>query len=233
MDGPFNGEESMKLKTHGVVRWQAAFFFLLVCAGSASANDCLQRKAVGVAVVSEGGRAYFHGDAAICPNRQAYCLQRAYVIARDRVLTSGSQDGYTCAFMASKNATAFGWIESKRLRPEPIDPSPPSSAWEGVWDSEGLMRLKVGHDRHGLKASGVADWFTGGGYDEDGKIPMPNRNHHAEFSGRLHAIDNRARLKDGDCAVDLTLLNAFLIIDDDTSCGDGNTSFSGIYRRKR
>jgi hypothetical protein len=187
----------------------------------------------GVAVVTGAGRAYFHGDAAICPNRQAYCLKRAYVIAADHVLTGGSQGGYTCVFAPSKSTTTSGWIETNRLRPEAINSSPPSSAWEGAWESEGVMRINVTRDKSGLRASGLDDWDSGDGTDARGKIALPGRNHHAEFSGRLSAVGDHARLKGGDCAADLTLMGAFLIVvEDDNSCGDGNTSFRGIYRRK-
>lgn len=226
------GERQMKLKKYGPVRCQIAFLFALLGAGAASAKDCLHSDPVGVAVITGTGRAYFHDDAALCPKRQAYCIKRAYVIAADRVLISGSQDGYTCAFAPSKNTTTSGWIETKRLRPEAINPSPPPSAWEGAWESERVMQIKVGRDRSGLRASGVDDWDSGDGYDETGKIAIPGHNHHAEFSGGLSVQGNHAHLKDGECGVDLTLLDGFLLVEDDTSCGDGNTSFRGVYRRK-
>jgi hypothetical protein len=209
-----------------------AFLLLLLGVGAASAKDCLQSNPAGVAVVTGAARAHFHGDPAVCPNRQAYCLKRAYVIGTDRVLTSGSQDGYTCVWALGKGATTSGWIETKRLRPETISLSPPSSAWEGTWESEGVQRIEVGPDRHGLRASAVSDWKSDDGYDENGKVAVPGRRHHAEFSGQLRAAGNHARLTDGACAANLTLLDAFLIVDDDASCGDGNTSLSGIYRRR-
>lgn len=206
---------------------------LSLSAGAAAARDCAQREPSGVAVVIGTGRAYFHGDAELCPNRQAYCLERTYVIAADHVLTAGSQDGYTCAHVPGKDATTFGWIETNRLRPEAINPSPPSSAWEGAWESEGVMRIKVRRGQSGLLASGVLDWDSGDGTDDRGRIGLPGRNHHGEFSGKLNAVGDHARLKDGGCSVELALLGEFLIVvEDHNSCGEPNSSFRGIYRRK-
>jgi hypothetical protein len=222
----------MNAKPHPAAHWPLALLLLLSSAGGASAMDCLQSEPSGVATVTGTGRAYFHGDAAVCPNQQAYCLKRAHVIAADRVLTSGgSQDGFTCVFFPGKNTTTTGWIETRRLRPEPVNPSPPPSEWVGAWNSEGVMRIEVSRDQGGLRAAGLADWDSGDGFDDRGTVALPGRNHHAEFSGPLNMIGDQARLSDGACAVELTLLGDFLIVEDDNSCGDGNTSFRGIYRR--
>jgi hypothetical protein len=215
-----------------VACWQAAFALLLISAGAASAADCAQSHPSGIAVVTGVGRAYFHGDADLCRGGQAYCLKRAYVVAKDRVLTGFSRDGYTCVFMPSKSTTTSGWIETRRLRGEAIAASPPASAWLGVWESADVSRSRIWRGKLGLQASGVSDWNSGDGYDDDGKISLPGRNHHAEFSGRLSAANNRARLKDGECSVDFTLMDEFMIVEDETSCGEGNTSFRDIYRRK-
>jgi len=95
------------------------------------------------------------------------------------------------------------------------------------------MSIKIVRDKHGLQASGMVDWRSGDGTDDHGKVTLPGRNHHAEFSGRLRVSGNRARIEDADCGVDLTLRRGLLVVADNASCGDGNTSFSGNYRRKR
>ncbi|NEX92901.1 hypothetical protein [Caulobacter sp. 17J65-9] len=187
---------------------------------AASAKICGQSPLSGVAEVVGEGRAYFHGGAEICPGDEAYCLQRSYVIPKDRVVTSISQDGYTCVFMPGHDTMTSGWIESKRLRQAATESSPPTSAWEGVWESDGVMSVKVGLGEDGLRASGVDDWDDGDG-----------RNHHAEFSGLLRVSGNHARLDDDGCGVDFVLLDEFMIVEDETSCGP-NTSFRGVYRRK-
>lgn len=111
--------------------------------------------------------------------------------------------------------------------------SPPSSAWEGAWKNQGVMSIKIVHTKHGLQASGVVDWRSGDGTDNAGKVTLAGRDHHAEFSGRLRAFGNRARFENGDCRVDFNLRGGILVVADNASCGDGNTSFSGTYRRKR
>ena len=221
----------MKLRTNRAFRWLATALLLLASASAASAKDCGQMQESGVAVVIGTGRAYFHNSADLCPKSQAYCLARSYVIAGDRVLTSASQDGYTCVSMPGNDTTTTGWIETKRLSQQPIVSSPPLSAWEGVWLSEGISTIRIGHDKDGLQASGVDRWKSGDGYGDDGRIHAPGREHHAEFSGPLRSTGNHARLEDGDCRVDFTLLDEFMIVDDDTSC-EPDTSFTGIYRRK-
>ena len=111
--------------------------------------------------------------------------------------------------------------------------SPPLSAWEGAWKSQGVMSIKIARSKHGLQASGVVDWRSGDGTDDAGKVTLPGRDHHAEFLGRLRVSGNRARFENGDCRVDLALRGGSLVVADNALCGDGNTSFSGTYRRKR
>jgi len=208
--------------TQWVSGWPIVTLLVLFSTSGASAKYCLQSEPIGVAVVIGDGQAHFHGDAEICPNGQAYCPERAYVIPGDHVLTSVSQGGYTCVDVPGNTQTTSGWIETKRLRPEALNSSPPSSAWEGNWNSEAVMRIKIGHDGSGLRATGLDEWENGDG-----------RYHHAEFSGRLITTGNRAHLKDGECSIELKLLGTFLIVvEDDNSCGDPNTSFRGYYRRK-
>jgi len=184
-------------------------------------------------MVVEDGRAYFHDDADVCPNHKAYCQKRAYVVPGDRLLTSGSQDGYTCVFVPSKSTTTTGWIETKRLKPATLNLSPPPAGWEGIWDSEATMHIKVIHDQRGLRASGLTEWASGDGYDERGKLILPGHEHHGEFSGKLAATGLHAHLQNGECAIDFALLNEFLVvIDDGNSCSDPDTSFRGIYRHR-
>lgn len=222
----------MKRETERVLRWLAASLSLFVSAGAASAKACHQSDPSGVAVVTGSGRAYFHDDADLCPGHHDYCLKRAYVIAKDRVLTAGSEDGYTCVFAPSSTATTIGWIETKRLQARVINSSPPLAAWQGAWKSEVVMSIRVLCGKFGLQASGIENWRSGDGTDADGRVSLPGREHHAEFSGRLRVSGNRARIEDADCSVDLTLLGGFLIVADNVSCGDPNTSFRGVYRRK-
>lgn len=215
----------------GATGWLATLLLLLASASAASAELCEQRPKAGVAMITGTGRAYFHGDRDLCPKRQAYCLKRSYVIAGDRVLTSVSQDGYTCVSMPGSNGTTSGWIETKRLQQQAILTAPPSSAWEGVWESEGVSTIRIDHDKFGLQALGVVDWESDAGYDAGGKILLASREHHAEFDGRLRPSGNHARIDSVECHVAFILLNDFLLVDDGSSC-EPNTSFTGIYRRR-
>lgn len=134
--------------------------------------------------------------------------------------------------MPGKGATTVGWIETNRLRSEALDRSPPSSAWEGVWTSERVMQIKVLREGSQLRASGVDDWRSGDGRGDTGKIDLPGQEHHAAFAGRLRVAGVHAHLANRECTVDLTLMNTFLLVEDDNSCGDPNTSLRGIYLRK-
>jgi hypothetical protein len=196
--------------------WFVASLLLLANSGAASAG-CATSELSGVAVVTGTERAWFYYDAAFCPKGQAYCRKRSYLIPGDRVVTGTSQDGYTCVTMPGNNTT--GWIETKRLRPQEIVSSPPSSAWAGDWESEASI-IEIRHNEEGLWASGVDDWKSGDGH-----------SHSAEFSGLMRSGGNHARLEEDSCRVEFTLLNEYMIVEDETSCG-ANTSFRGVYRRK-
>jgi hypothetical protein len=134
--------------------------------------------------------------------------------------------------MPGNNNTTIGWIESKRLLRQVVVSSPPSSAWEGVWESDGVSIVNIRRGEYGLWASGVDDWRSGDGYGHDGKIVLPSPEHYAEFSGKLRVVGNHARLEEGKCPVSFTLRDEFLAIDDDNSCGDPNATFRGVYRHK-
>jgi hypothetical protein len=136
------------------------------------------------------------------------------------VLTSVSQDGYTCVFMPGREQTTAGWIETSRLKARSFTLSPASPAWIGNWRSEDVPKITISSQKGGLIAAGSDDWSNGDG-----------REHNAEFSGQLRANGNKARLEDGVCKVSFILMAEFMVVEDDNSCGDGNTSFRGIYRK--
>jgi len=217
-------------------RWLSVLFLVFVSVflrtpALASTVNCNVTQPSSIVSVVGNGRAYFYYDADMCPGHKGYCATRAYVIAGDRVLTSVSQDGYTCVFMPGKDQTTVGWVETSRLRRQTFTSSPAASAWIGDWTSDGVMTIKVSSGKNGLFAKGAEDWHSGDGYNDDGTIGLPGRDHHAEFSGRLRVSGNTARLADGECRVKFTLIAEFLVVDDDNSCGDGDTLFAGVFRK--
>lgn len=206
----------------GLLAMLAAVFVPAVAAVPvfAATEYCSQSRPSGVAEIVGNGRAYFHNDADMCSNRGRYCLARAYALTGDRVLTSVSQDGYICVFMLGREQTTAGWIETRRLQPRSFTLSPAFSAWTGDWRSEDVAKITVSSKKGGALAVGSDDWANGDG-----------REHHAEFSGQLRTNGNSARLEDGLCKVSFILIAEFMVVEDDNSCGDGNTSFRGIYRK--
>jgi hypothetical protein len=75
---------------------------------------------IGLAKVGAGDHLVFLKDSDGCPNAQASCLQRAYVVAGDQLLTGRTFGDYTCAFYPSPGGGTAGWVPTARLSALPV-----------------------------------------------------------------------------------------------------------------
>lgn len=171
------------------------------------------------AVVGDhGARAYFHDLGPKCPTGE--CRRKSYLIPGDRVLVGAVSDDWACAAFTGGKKPVIGWLRKDQLfigqAPGPM----PLDAWSGQWTAwYNSLDIAVGADQT-LAISGTAIWGDG---------PAPRTG---EVNGSTTPSDNRALVKDGSCQVRLTLVDQWLVADDNSECGGMNVTFTGIYRRE-
>jgi hypothetical protein len=213
---------------------------LVLCGGARAADDDLScrngsfpsdEKSIGLARVEGAGRLNFLQDVDGCPNDEARCRQRAYVVGGDELLTGRSHGPYVCAFYANRVGGSAGWVPSSRLTALPVDVAPPLSAWTGHWAN--------GDDTIDLTAKAGALVADGEAYWPSANPPLserPGGPNTGELSGTARPKGNHVVFADPDptlCSATLTLVGGLLVVADNNACGGMNVSFSGVYRRKK
>ena len=131
---------------------------------------------------------------------------------------------WTCGYHSGRAGAAPVWVRSADIRSIAPDPAPSLDAWLGVWN-EGSGRIVIRRSNlpGKLALSGNASWHGAGENVHEGSFAgdaAPNGNH-VHFS------------EDGNdsCTVDLTLINGYLVTEDNNRCGGANVRFMGIWRR--
>jgi hypothetical protein len=185
---------------------------------------------IGLAKVTGGDRLVFLKDSDGCPNPQASCLQRAYVVVGDEMLTGRTFGAYTCAFYPSPGGGSAGWVLSARLSALAVDPSPPLAAWAGHWANiDDTIDLKVKGAM--LVADGDAYWPSA----HPSTSQFPGGPNVGDLSGSATPKGNVVVFTDNDpngCAATATLIGTLLVVADNGGCGGQNVSFNAVYKRK-
>lgn len=211
-------------------------FALSSAAGAVTTDDgsCrngsfpVQNESFGLATIGGQGRAYFLGDMDGCPNAEARCRERTYVIPGNRVVTGRTSGAYVCVYYPSRGGGTAGWMEATRLVPVAVAANPPRAAWLGDWSEEGNPRLTFLARGNGLSVEGEAYWPSPNPSPRD----YPGGPNVGNVGETLEVSDNRARAPE--CNLSFTLLGELLVAaDPDMQCGGMNVSFSGVYRRGR
>lgn len=171
-------------------------------------------------------RAYFLEDMNGCPESADCRLARQpFVVPGDVVLVSRLWIDYACAYYPGENGGTAGYLPLEQLEIIPTATPASDIDWIDAWtgpDSDLIIYMS----RAGLRVGGTAFWYglpTSDGY------PVV---HDGELDGPLTVFGNRARYDDGFCEVDFTLLDDYLITDDNGSCGGVNVRFVKVYTRE-
>jgi hypothetical protein len=175
-------------------------------------------------------RLYFYRDEENCPNSEATCKTKNYLVGGDEVIVKKSVDGWSCAWFQGKRNETVGWMRGDGLRFLTTPPPPKPAEWLGTWrfhedGSEIVIRAK--DDK--LAVTGSSLWH--GLVLDDGTQVV----HTGELDGEMKPSGNRARLgspeKEYECVVDFTLLGRYLIVTDNSNCGGVNVRFDGVYTK--
>jgi hypothetical protein len=140
------------------------------------------------------------------------------------VLIYQEQAQWTCGYFSARDGAGPAWIRSDALRVVSYDERPPLNAWVGTWaGGEDRVLIRAGSVPETLHLSGSAEWHGKGDDAHFGDMKgsaSPVGNH-------VHFVQNGPN----SCAIDMTLLNRYILASDNGLCGALNARFQGIWKR--
>jgi hypothetical protein len=162
----------------------------------------------------------------------SYARSTKFPVPAGNPVAVGRQDGdWTCV---SHYGSGYGWMLSSRLQPLQPDLHPPAAAWTGTWTPLGLRNqprdavtklvISAGKAPGSLKVAGEAYWF--------GAVVKGERVvHDGAVEGEAQTTENRLRITEGGCEVNLSLVGGFLNVQDNRECGGMNVTFTGVWQK--
>ena len=222
-----------------VMRSLLAVSFAVLSANATFAQDdtsCPENptETATLAKVQGTKRAYFQSDKNGCPWTGGKCNSSSYVIPGNTVIVSKIREGYVCAYYTGSSGYS-GWLPASQVEEMPVNSNPPLSAWLGKWSpAEDVAAVTISEHKGELMVKGQAWWP-----DREGIPEYPNPNE-GVMDGKLSRIGNIAKWADPPCEVTFTLLEPFLIVNDNEfiiraagqgSCWGANVDFTGVYPR--
>jgi hypothetical protein len=184
---------------------------------------------IGLARVITSTRLYFLEDMDGCPNAEARCRQKSYVVKGDRLLIAAARGAYVCAMYPNKSGGVAGWVRADGLVAEPAPATTPISAWAGHWAD--------GDNTLGISIKGGLVVLDGEAFWPSANPPLsqrPGGPNIGFLAGKARPTGNRLDYDDGDdiCAARMVLIGPWLVVADNDRCGGMNVSFSGVYARR-
>lgn len=193
-------------------------------------------------VVAEGPVPFIKSGEAnpACPSLAPACRDKAYLVAGNGVIRSGSQEDVTCAiYVGATGQTRSGWLPARAL----ADDAPAAVGlddWVGTCTSGPEQTITIQRKRDRLALSGTASYGT---QDPDrvrrGAINMGCFEAELRPDGPDLAWTDRDtgtvpvfNRDDSDaCSVRMRLLPPDLVVESNAACGGMNVTFGGVYRR--
>ncbi|MDR2208709.1 MAG: hypothetical protein LBE22_07050 [Azoarcus sp.] len=189
---------------------------------------------------TENGKLHFRNGGEGCPD-SAKCVQKAYLVAGDKLIVTNSINDWTCSLFLGKKQSFFGWLPTKFLEISPVESAPQLADWAGDWrtvypvdwlnDNHGGIKitLKEGHLEVSGETVGDCKERPGGYYCNEGGFAGE-----AVPVGDLLIISDSYEgdpltISDDACAVQIRLIPNCLIVTDNWRCGGHNVSFTGVY----
>lgn len=193
--------------------------------GSFPANET----AVGRAQVIGVGRIALLSDDDGCPAETVKCRGTTVLAPGAIVLTGHRHGDYLCAFDPAHDDA--GYLVAARLKPLPVDASPPLKTWAGHW-RDGDDTISLTAKGATLTADGDAYWPSA----HPSARQFPGGPNVGDLSGTAAPKGNAVTFADASdpqaCSATLRLIGEVLVVADNGACGGMNVSFSGVYRRR-
>lgn len=219
-----------------MLRFVVLLFALANAADAAEPELCrngifpAQQTMFGLARVVGAPRTYLRSDIAPCPDENATCRGRAYVLPGDTVITGAPSGRYLCVFFAGSAGGSAGYVRRDEIATQPTPSAPPLEAWTGTW-RDGDNRIELRRDGSKLVADGEAYWPSAHPAAKD----RPGGPNLGDMAGTAAPAGNTVVFSGNssdECRVALTLLPPFLLAADNRNCGGMNVSFTGVYRKR-
>lgn len=174
-----------------------------------------------------------------CPAATPVCREKAFLVARDVVVTQPSEiGGFVCStFVNARGHETTGWLPAEALEVVPFG-APTASSYVGRWQrTEAVITIKAGRNG-GVVVDGAATW----GAQDRGRAARGAVNT-GEIGGAGRFVGNTVLVADDDvktfqtapdtaCAVQMRVVANYLLVQDNGACGGANVSFTGIYVRR-
>lgn len=211
-------------------------------AANCFALDYDKNAPIGVAkIVGSDAKANFiksADDDKSCPAATQTCERKAYLRPGDVVTTGRAFGAFTCvSYVNAKQKETTGWIATSALEPRPPLSAPKMSDWLGKWYSrrdtmEGDIEITRGVKRGFFEVRGEATYAVTRDNVRTGDFAIdnlaPNVATHAFVDGGEKAFDKAG---EGDCAVRMSRIDQFLLVEDNGYCGGMAVTFTGLYHR--
>lgn len=170
-------------------------------------------------------RAFFYEDTSGCP-LGGDCRTNSYVIDGDTLVIGRRIGDFVCAYYTNEGTSTAGWLRIGALHIRPLDATPPLARWLGDWSDGASADVTILSKDGRTFIAGEAFWPA---RPEENTWPTI---HIGEVNDRLTIAGHRATYADDNlCELELTLLQDFLLIEDNFKCGGVNVTFGGVYRR--
>lgn len=132
------------------------------------------------------------------------------------------QGVWTCGYVSGLDGAGPAWLRTDALRIHSYSDYPPASAWTGTWaGGEDHVKIWLASKPGALRLAGSAVWqgeHTSHLGNTKGVV-TPSGNH-------LHFVENGP----GSCTIDLTLIDRYILAEDNQACGGLNARFQGIWK---
>lgn len=200
---------------------------------------------IGVARVTKGQpRLHFSHDRGseagrgACPAQTPACRAAAFLVPGDVVLAlTGQYNGHVCAaFVNRSGRETYGWLPAAAVQTVAEKPTGEKD-WVGTWlRTEATIRITTG--KRGLHVTGEATYGAG-----DKRRVDSGAVNTGEFDGAARRAGDVAFVADQDiasfeaapgdrCVVRMRRVGPYLLVEDNTSCGGMNVTFTGLYVRR-
>lgn len=191
-------------------------------------------------IVGSDAKAHFIKSAAddkSCPAATQTCERKAYLRPGDVVMTGRAFGAFTCvSYVNAKQKETTGWIATSALEPRLPLSAPKMSDWLGKWHSrrdtmQGDIEITRGK-RGSLDVRGEATYAVTRDNVRTGDFAIddlaPNVATHAFVAGGEKPFEKAG---EGDCAVRMSRIDQFLLVEDNGYCGGMAVTFTGLYQR--
>lgn len=174
-----------------------------------------------------------------CPAGTPVCREKAFLVARDVVVTQPSAiAGFVCStFANARGHETTGWLPADALEAVTSGAVTPTS-YVGRWQrTEAVITIKPGRNAT-IQVDGEATWGA-----QDRRRAASGAVNTGEIGGTGRFVGNTVLVADQDvktfqtapdtaCAVQMRVVANYLLVQDNGACGGANVSFTGVYVRR-